>query len=387
MLKTFVIICELFFLILLTRCNTPEISEGSTDNNSIIQIDISENGNISNEFVNQLSIQSFTHLETNKESVFSDLAKASIGNDKLFVFSRNSQEIFLFNITNGSFLGKLSKRGKGPGEYIDLRDFQIYKDNLIAVLTYKKINYYDLDFNLIRTYDLGISNSREIYINPSYFHEENNLYYLWNGTIAYQYVKDRLPFLMYTSSKSEILKGYFPVTHKVPSNLRFSESENNVLINPILGSNLIYKINNNTIDACYRIDFGKNNLPEGILKKSDNPQLAPELLHSNYCYNIGNVFETTNYLYFQFTQRGIIMQGLYSKKSQQCKIGKMLPITKIECTDGDFLVALIQPMQLNDIINNLDKINLRSDIKELFFKIEYSNYDNPILCKFFINPF
>lgn len=383
------LIAWLIFVVSLFGCTRTKISSGQIDEKNIVQINVTDQEINLNEFSSQLSIHSLIHLETTRESVFGEPTKVRIVDSILYVFCHSLQDVLMFS-PRGRFLHKLDRKGKGPHEYLDLRDFQVYKDQVIAVLTYNKIMYYDSKLKHASTYNLGIKNNSKIYLNPTQFHEENKFYYLWNGTVAWENTRDRLAYLMYTSKNEQILKGYFPVTGKVISNIKFSESEKSVLINPTFGSNLVYRINNDKLDALYRIDFGKRNPPEKILKEigaNNNQQLIIDLKNSNYCLNIGNVLETTNYLYFQFSQYGIIKQGLYSKRTRSCKIGKLNPITKIECIDGDLLVALVQPIYLRDIIKNLDNMNLNLEIKELFSNLDFNNDENPIVVKYIIDPF
>lgn len=363
----------------LISCNSVEIAEAYTDDNSVVQINVSEQDIVLNGLQNSFKIYSITHLETNSESVFGEPTKVIVFNNVLYVYSRGLQEILLFDL-NGHFIKRLGKKGKGPDEYIDLRDFQIYDDNTISILTQNKIMYYDNDFNHIKSYDLGLHKNSRLYINPTQFHEENNLYFLWSGTVGFDHYSNLMPFLMYTSRNSDILNGYFPVTEKVISNIIFSGSKQNTIINPPFGDNNIYKIDGNRVYARYNINFGKNNLPDGIKR-------TPDLSVTNYCFDIHNALETDNYVYFQFVRSNAIYQGLYSKESHKCKIGKLIPITKVECTNDNIFIALIQPTILKNILPFLGKTNLDTSVQEKFSSLLFNIDENPLLCSFSIKPF
>lgn len=368
-------------IFLLLGCNSkPEISEANINEDSIIQINVSEDDINLEEFTNSLNISSISHLETTGESVFGEPTKTVILNNVLYIYSRDQQEILRFDL-KGGFINKLIKKGKGPEEYIDLRDFQVYDDNSVSILTQNKIMYYDAGFNLIRTYDIGIRKNSKVYINPTQFHEEDSLFYLWNGTIEWDHYSDRLQYLIYTSFNGEISEGYFPVTKKVLSFGIFSESKQNTLLTPALEDNKIYRIDDNHVYACYKIDFGKNNLPDEANKPGD-------LSETNYCYNIHSAYETENFLYFQFYKGWSIYQGIYSKKSGKCKIGRMIPITKIECANEDNFIALIQPAQLKTVLPFLEeRTKFNRSVLEKLANLEFNIYENPILCSFSIEPF
>lgn len=365
------------FCLFLVTCKV----EKSSEDNSYFRISVPENS--LNDFSNKITFNSFTTLETNSESVFKDPTKVLVYNHILFIYDRALQKILLFD-TDGKFLGKLDRKGQGPNEYPDLRDFQITSDTLIAILTYDKVMYYDFNFQLVDIYKIGIKNDQNYYLNPTQFYQINDTYYLWNGTIGIDNHKERMPFLMYSGSNGKIQKGYFPLVHRLIDYFRYSAFNNRVLIPPTIGNDTIYSIGNDKLDIAFKVDFGKRSLPNGYIKTYEDMQ---KLSNSDYCSNISNIIETKEYLYFEFTLRNIRMQGLFSKASGKCVTGLLKPFTRMVCADDGFLIAISDPVPLLDYIKNIDKSDISLELKNVFRTKSINPLDNPEKIKYSIKPF
>ena len=365
------------FCLFLLTCNVDK----SPSENSYLKIIVPENN--LNDFSNQLTFKSITKLETKPESIFRDPTKVLVNNHILFVYDRSLQKILLFD-KNGIFVGKLDQKGRGPNEYIDLRDFQITSDKLIAILTYDKVMYYDFNFHLVNIYKIGIKNDQNYYLNPTHFYQINDTYYLWNGTIGIDYNKEKMPFLMYSGRNGKIINGYFPLAHKLIGSNRFSAFNNRVLITPTIHNDTIYSIDNGKLEIAFKIDFGKYNLPKGYINVYEDMQ---KLFSSDYCTNISNLMETKEYLYFEYVQRKRMMQGLFSKTTGKCVTGILTPFTKMICVDDDSMIEIVDQILLEDCVRSIDKFNISPEIKEVFRKMSFNVDDNPLKIEYSIKPF
>ena len=79
-------------------------------------------------------------LQTSKESLISYIYDIKTTNNKVYIKSLN--EIICFYET-GEFFSRLSSKGRGPGEYQSIYDFDINSDNdQIAILSSRKIHLY-----------------------------------------------------------------------------------------------------------------------------------------------------------------------------------------------------------------------------------------------------
>lgn len=94
---------------------------------------------------------SYVALETNKECVMSSPRVIKLTSDYIFLSDFNN--LYKFN-RRGKFIGKIGKKGSGPGEYKNIRTFTVDKANklLFVVFHWKhEIAIYDFDGNYIRS--------------------------------------------------------------------------------------------------------------------------------------------------------------------------------------------------------------------------------------------
>ena len=103
------------------------------------------------EFVDSICI---VPLETNTENLIGEIGRTIFYDNKYYIKSTNGRQnakVYVFN-QSGKFLFKIDSRGAGPGEYIEMRDFQILKDSLLMTVSNGdyKTNLYDLNRNFIK---------------------------------------------------------------------------------------------------------------------------------------------------------------------------------------------------------------------------------------------
>jgi hypothetical protein len=124
-------------------------------NNSIENIRISEE-DLKNEILLSDYIASIEEipLETNDQSIIAQIDKVIFYKDNIFILDKKGRSILQFT-KNGQFISKLSAIGNGPGEYINLFDFDIYEDRIYALdYTQRKLMVYDLSFKYINSIPL-----------------------------------------------------------------------------------------------------------------------------------------------------------------------------------------------------------------------------------------
>src|SRR5690554_1164659 len=86
-------------------------------------------------------------LETNEHALLGVIKDVKFFNGKFYINDGN--QILVFN-NNGDFLGKLGRKGDGPGEYGILYSMAIdYNENLIYVSSIRKLIVFSADHKLI----------------------------------------------------------------------------------------------------------------------------------------------------------------------------------------------------------------------------------------------
>jgi len=94
-------------------------------------------------------------LETRNECLITSITKALFYKDKILLHD-NAARLLVFNI-NGKFLYEIGKQGRGPGEFSELRDFDLDKDGNVYILDYLKIHKYKIDGAYIKSFSFHYS--------------------------------------------------------------------------------------------------------------------------------------------------------------------------------------------------------------------------------------
>ena len=84
----------------------------------------------------------FLPLETKEECLISRISTLKISDSLIFI-NDNRRRLLIFG-KDGKFKIQIGQSGEGPGEFLDLKDFIINKDN-IEILDFKKIETYNFE--------------------------------------------------------------------------------------------------------------------------------------------------------------------------------------------------------------------------------------------------
>lgn len=136
-------------LILLIGCN----SNKHIKENNVICIDASVEP-VKNLNLSQLgNISQIIPLETNEQSLIGNIDKILFHNDKIIILdTRGSRAVLVYN-SEGKFIRKIGKIGRGKGEYTTLNDVCIDKKNeiLYLLVNQSQILVYNITGKHIRT--------------------------------------------------------------------------------------------------------------------------------------------------------------------------------------------------------------------------------------------
>lgn len=351
---------------------------------------------IREDFNNLLQIDSIFNdittipLETKEECLITEIDKVLFLGNKMLIQDR-AQKLFVFN-TDGEFLNEIGKKGKGPGEFIELRDSEIDKDGNIYILDYKKILKYNIYGSFLKSYPFHFSQNNEIYCTPFQFAiKDDGNFYIWGGSIG---IKDNTKnlFAMYEMTKEgEIKNRYFPLKYNIENHThRFNHYKDITLIDPIFGSNIIYSINKLEIEERYHIDFGERTLdipvPEGFSSLVD----FKTRIDNRYFHSIKGFTETNDWIYFKFVYKRQVFNVYFSKKINQSFISKQWPLVSgriapwmISASYNDNFIAFIEPQYVIEDINKcmvLDFYSLPESEKRNLERLrQIKTTDNPIL--------
>lgn len=346
----------LFLLTFLCSCNHLKTPDNSIEKVNVI-LDQVQNKSIYKLFTNVRLIK----LETNKKSMFGEIGKLIIHKNNIYILDKKAtKSIFVFNI-DGKFKYKISRTGKGPGEYIEPVDINIDSQNdhlyvldrlLNTILIYsltgdfieeKKLSFRLLNFQLFSSGD--IVGLKELLGGKGSNKNDNKLVH-------------------FSFRKNKILNEYFiaPITND--GNLKFdnvfSSYDNNVLYWEIF-NNIIYDITDNNISKKYIVDFGNLNIDKKVLSMPLIERLS--ILNKNgklYAGLIDNVIMGKNQLYFSFLYNGKSYNVIYNKHSKKSSVYQLtdevnkINISKIFSKTNNFYVSIVK---FNDIAKGSNLLN------------------------------
>ncbi|MCX6326526.1 MAG: 6-bladed beta-propeller [Bacteroidia bacterium] len=382
------IICLLFCFLFSCVNEKQNVNKINKDNRINIKIE----GNINN----LLQIDSIFSdirtmpLETKEECLITDIVKVLFHQDKMFLQDK-AQRLFVFS-TNGKFLYEIGKKGKGPGEFLELRDFDIDKDGNIYILDFREILKYTIEGKFSIRFLLPFEKN-VIHCNPIQFAlKSNGNFLLWGGSAGIKEKTAEDLFVMYEmNNKGKLINRYFPLTNQIEGNFsRFKQYKDIILIDPVFGSNVIYSISNEGIEERYYIDFGGKTLtipvPEGFKSLSD----FKSRIDKNCFHSIRGFIESNDWIYFKFVFERNICNCYFSKKLNKSFISKGWPSvshriapSRILGNYSDTLIAFIDPNIIIEDINNCKKADFNSlpvsEKKNIERLKQIKNTDNPIM--------
>ncbi len=71
-------------------------------------------------------------LETCEGSIYSGITKMMVKNNKIYIGDSFRQKIVVFDLS-GRFLYNIDKKGRGPGEYLELKNFTVDNNSVYVI--------------------------------------------------------------------------------------------------------------------------------------------------------------------------------------------------------------------------------------------------------------
>jgi hypothetical protein len=237
----------------------------------------------------------FIKLETNPDILLGNDIFLKISEDKIFILDKDYQKCVLCYSNVGIFLSKIGKKGKGPGEYIEIRDF-IIKNDEVEILsgagassTISKYNiegqflgktdisYAAFSFENISDdyYAIGTGYNKSIHKNRIYIVDKNG-----------KEVEKLLP--NQTDIKIPVVENTFT---KFGSKIYYRESFNNQ----------VYSVEDFQLTVNYELNFGKYSIPEKFYKSDILKGF--EMINKNGFSNIFQYLDNQRYAFFEIRQQ------------------------------------------------------------------------------------
>ena len=213
-------------------------------------VDLERNDQVSIfDLVDSISV---VKLETNENCFLSFLVQRIIYKNRFYFFDYKQRIIFCFD-NNGKFLYKINKFGRGPDEYEAIASFSIdkFNDQLMILVPYGSILYYDLDGKFISKEKLP---SEIIAYNEVHSINKDVLLFISSNKIRAAY---------YSKSNKSLIKRFMEVTpeqDKVFSSTRRTYNYKDSIYYNDYTNNTIFNLSNITFNNIkHKWNFGENN--------------------------------------------------------------------------------------------------------------------------------
>lgn len=327
-------------------------------------------------------------LETSDSCLVSRIESVRYRDNKFFILDPDQDIIFIFD-NEGHFLNKISKKGKGPGEYVDIRSFDVdAKDKLITIASYKKIIFYDFQGTYIKekplsssSCDLSLSD-KHILIYPGF--SSSNINGKQEGYLLV--IKDKEGFET---------KGYVPFdvskmeghTMSYQKSGAFSPFKDETLFYYPFSNN-IYSIQGDSVSIKYIVDLGKHNLPSDYFDNFlTSKEAFDNLRNSSYAFAFNHCWENDRYFAIDLHVGENGLSCLYDKNEKKMKTGYYSDDMAsqpffAEVTD-DYVVGFAE---VDDILMSVEyqkKKGMKLNDKESELLLQINEDSNPILFMYY----
>jgi len=359
-------------LIILTIVTTSSKSD-SIDKNKVRTLsislqDIKLHGKVSDLF----SINKLIPLEASDKSLINFIDKVKVASDRIFIYDYKSQRLLQFK-NNGDFLRQIGQRGKGPGEYLELNDFEIDpKNEIVYLLDYKRIHSYSFKGDYIGT-------NKTEYFGYKIVLSNDNGFFFYGARMD-----DKL---IVTNPKFRLQATYFPYSpaYEVDNLYSFSQLADKTFFH-LPRIDTIYEIINGSPVPSFFVNFnGRNFTSEDYsrLSEADKNNISEYQFNDRHHLWCVGFLPCQDHVFLAINYRGQGHLGLYNLKTDN---KEFVDVSKIEndlfgihvpfyprgVTENEYIID-ISPHALIDDKTSAFYLANKTILENL------SEYSNPVL--------
>lgn len=358
----FIAISLFCFLLSFSGCNSKE-KPIENDSLQIISIDPQDEEKKTLSQIADTII--FIPLETKPNALIGRISKMRIYGSKIYILDKSVGEcLFVFDIT-GTFLFKINKTGKGPGEFIKFSGFCVTEKDEIVVSDFsgKKILFYNKE---------GIFIKEEVYTDfyPS------DIAYLGEDVFAITSYQPSKRIIIMRRNGEIIRKAFdsYPGLFRYYNNELITGTER-VFFREVF-ADTIFRIGRNNIAPEFFINFHDKRMLRSYymsLPLTEKRGISTRIIPSGYRYGCFSMVETSKYLSFNFLEtpaKGNQYWCIYDKlkgESSYMKVGVefddlfgIIFSPRIKAADDDkFYYSIDSYTFLENSDNTMQRFNMR----------------------------
>lgn len=328
-------------------------------------------------------------IETNEESLLSNIWKIEKDTDRIFCFDESLGRVFIFN-SEGSFIGKTAQKGKGPGEVLSCVDFSIdRRQNILEILDNmsKRILSYNYDGDLIDSKQ-GIPRSGFEIMNANDY-----IGYSYNQFVGIE------PKIISFDNSGDQLKNFDIISKRDLQRNTFSNLEKSslgeIFLIPVYEFNLFQFVDPLNFKQIAEFTFS-HQIPNQKYTDGVDLQIKDAIKNDGAPYLINQLHIVNQTVYFQYLfgkESGHFFWNMNNNHPIFFKNNKLindfipnLPIS-IRGISEDGLLSVISARSLLKMLEDKKQyVDLSRILEEKSFDItNISPQDNPFIIKYLYN--
>jgi hypothetical protein len=336
-------------------------------------------------FINLIDSVHYVKLETNDNCLFGTINKIKIINDTIYLGDmNNTKAIYAFSLT-GKFLYKISKVGKGPGEYVYPVDFGIlnkhiviYDDKLCKLLFFTKEGKFEVEKPV------------KVFLGTTFTGLQNDI-------LAFNScgIENNTHELIVTDCEGKTLEMHFKIEDWMKKILYtnpgcFSTDDSNCFFIPT-HNDTIYKLNGTTPEPYLNIDFGKLTLTKDAITEKSKTNDKHFISVDDFA-TISRFYNTKDYSILSFSYKKDLKLALIKNPDTLIIVGSGV----ISTEDTDYLPfwpiasyknKFVSIIYSNNVIYALQNHTKNIDMKKTKIYqqlgndlLNFKDTDNPIIA-------
>lgn len=316
------------------------------------------------------------------EHLVAEITKMRVHEDRIFIFDERAQAMTIFDL-QGNFINAIDRKGKGPGEYVKIADFTLDTD-AESILILDQFNRKILAYSF----------SGEFKSETKYGTHARYLGALADGNyIIYNDYNTRWKDVSYNLFITDYKGGV--KSHMLPFDEIYRDSDrikfNYLTAHDRLSFNFIGHYDNHVLEiskdstwAKYYLDFGKVNIPEGVVHNSFTAL-------DGYAFHLSDFYETERFFSFSYIYDRFRTIRYYDKVKDEIISWKIIPNSMIymfanfpvNAKYGEYFVNYVDSEHFPEFINDPGDIPENDPYRHLLETFrEINEEDNPVLFFF-----
>ncbi|WP_291580760.1 6-bladed beta-propeller [Bacteroides sp.] len=318
-------------VIILSACHLSNVDNSqSGDLPSVVDFtvevdDVSEQIDISPLIENDVKI---VKLETTDECLISDIRQVDYVNGLIYIADKASQTVLIFD-ESGKYVGRVGKRGEGPGEYSRLGRFQVV-DSHIYIMDDAVRQLYDYDLKTRIGIKLDIDDNISF---DSFYIMNGYLYLLSNNSSSFSIGSFNL--FKYNMKTADVVYS-LPFSEELSKNhstwglLQYASRYDDELLVMFANNDTIYSVTSESVAPRYVYHFSKRFMP-AELRKKDGMKIMMTAMDKRYILGFDRIVNLKNHFIVKYGDV-IVRSVLYDKRTDKYKVGNWLTLGDL----GDF---------------------------------------------------